>query len=83
MIKASLTIFNKKNPIISGYRPLFYINEMFYSGVITFDGVICPLETRSVNVEFVTFDGELNNGDVIKLFESPKHEIGEAVICKD
>lgn len=56
---------------------------MFYSGVITFDGVICPLETRSVNIEFVTFDGELNNGDVIKLFESPKHEIGEVVICKD
>lgn len=48
---------------------------MFYSGVITFDGVICPLETRSVNIEFVTFDGELNNGDVIKLFESPKHEL--------
>jgi len=39
-------------------------------------------ETRDVSVVFPTFDGDLNIGDTIKFFESPKHEIGQIVVTE-
>lgn len=81
MIKATLTLANKKNPVISGYRPLFYINGGFYSGVITFeDNVAYPYEEKNVTIEFITYNGILNSGDEIRVFESPKHEVGKVII---
>lgn len=81
MVKARLTLLNRKNPIKTGYRPLFLINNEYYTGIIFFDGGnIFPNEQREVRIEFVSFSGKLTYGDKIRIFESPKNEIGNALI---
>ena len=76
-----ITYSNRINPIKSGYRPLFLINESYYSGAVFFDGAdIGQNETRNVDINFISFAGQLNKGDVIKFFESPNSEIGEVLI---
>lgn len=82
MITARLIVYSdRKYPLKSGYRPLFFINENYYSGVILFDGTdINQNEFRNVKIDFPSFEDRLNKGDVIKFFESPNNEIGEILV---
>ncbi|EEU9398678.1 MULTISPECIES: hypothetical protein [Escherichia] len=82
MISAKIIIYpSREYPVKSGYRPLFLINGEYYSGVVSFDGDdIYPNEERNVKIKFLTFNGALNHGDVIKLFESPNHEVGRVLV---
>ena len=82
MIKARLVIYSsRKYPLKSGYRPLFLINDSYYSGSIFFeDADISQNEIRDVKIDFPTFKGQLNKGEKLKIFGSPNHEIGEILV---
>ena len=82
MTAARLIVYTcRKNPIKSGYRPLFLINDSYYSGAVLFDGTdISQNEIRIVKIDFSSFEGQLNKGEVIKFFESPNNEIGEIIV---
>lgn len=82
MISAKMIIFSsRKYPVKSGYRPLFLINGEYYSGMVFFDGDdIYTNEERKVKIKFLTFNGVLNHGEVIKIFESPNNEIGIVLV---
>ena len=80
MTAARLIMYPNKrqHPLKSGYRPLFLINESYYSGIILFEGNdITHNEIRNVEIDFLTFKGHLNQGDIIKFYESPNNGIGE------
>ncbi|MHA7846911.1 hypothetical protein [Serratia sp. D1N4] len=84
MIKAKLTLYDiRKKPINSGYRPLFFIDDEYYSGAVFFDvGEILPQESYEVCIDFASFKGKLPHGRIIKILESPGNEIGEVLIIK-
>ncbi|WP_347253151.1 hypothetical protein [Leminorella grimontii] len=84
MIKAKLTVTSKrKHPIKTGYRPLFLIDNEYFSGVVRFDGDdIHTNEVRSVDIEFASFNGILRPGDVIRFFESSEREVGNLLITE-
>ena len=84
IVTARLVLYTSREyPLKSGYRPLFLIEKNYYSGIICFDGDdIKQNEARNVKIGFLTYKGQLKEGEVLKFFESPNNEIGEICISQ-
>jgi hypothetical protein len=87
MVIAELKIYSsRESPLKSGYRPLFLIKNNYYSGIIYFNSQdYNQKEIVNVKIDFLTYNGQICEGEIIKFFESPENEIGEIKIisvCK-